>query len=118
MCLPLCYCASKIWKKKVVVVLCMLKMRAFSAQAQSQQIEQTSGRSSSVAPILEQLYRKSASAWPELIPFIHHQEVTKVKNDIKGKCVSVIFDGTTHVCEAMVIVLLMITGIYSSVLCG
>ena len=41
----------------------------------------------------------------ELIPFIHHQEVTKVKNDINGKCVSVIFDGTTHVCEAMVIVI-------------
>ena len=32
----------------------------------------------------------------ELIPFIHHQEVTKVKNDINEKCVSVIFDGTTH----------------------
>ena len=28
----------------------------------------------------------------------------KVKNDINGKCVSVIFDGTTHVCEAMVII--------------
>ena len=31
--------------------------------------------------------------------------MTKVKNDINGKCVSVIFDGTTHVCEAMVIVI-------------
>ena len=40
----------------------------------------------------------------ELIPYIHHQEVTKVKNDINGKFVSVIFYGTTHVCEAMVIV--------------
>ena len=30
--------------------------------------------------------------------------MTKVKNDINGKCVSVIFDGTTHVCEAMVII--------------
>ena len=40
----------------------------------------------------------------ELILFTHHQEVTKVKNDIKGKCVSVIFDGTAHVCEAIVIV--------------
>ena len=31
--------------------------------------------------------------------------MTKVKNDINGKCVSVIFYGTTHVCEAMVIVI-------------
>ena len=59
-----------------------------------------------------------------LIPFIHYQEVTKVTKCIKGKCVSVIFDETTHVCEAMVIVLkfsdvlLMITGIYVNVLCG
>lgn len=41
----------------------------------------------------------------ELIPFIHHQEVAKIKDDIKGKQVSVIFDRTTHVREAMVIVL-------------
>ena len=48
---------------------------------------------------------------------IHHQEVTKVKNDINGKCVSVIFYGTTHVCEAMVIVIHFI-GVYNSVLQG
>ena len=32
------------------------------------------------------------------------EEHTSIKSDISGKNVSVIFDGTTHVCEAMVIV--------------
>ena len=40
----------------------------------------------------------------ELIPFIHSQEENKLQDDVKGKFVSIIFDGTTNVCEAMVIV--------------
>lgn len=41
----------------------------------------------------------------ELIPFILLQEEKKLLGEINKKHVSVIFDGTTHVCEAMVIVL-------------
>jgi hypothetical protein len=41
----------------------------------------------------------------QLVPFIHKQEQAIVKSEINGKEVSVIFDGTTHVCEAMVILL-------------
>ncbi len=45
----------------------------------------------------ENTYRLTGSQHlHELIPFIRHQEVTKVKDDIIEKCVSVIFDGTTH----------------------
>ena len=40
-----------------------------------------------------------------LIPFILQDEISKLKQDINGRHVSIIFDGTTHVCEAFVIVL-------------
>lgn len=40
-----------------------------------------------------------------LIPFILQSELTKIKSEIVGKNVSIIFDGTTHICEAFVIVL-------------
>ena len=40
-----------------------------------------------------------------LIPFILQNEVKKIKGEIAGKKVAIIFDGTTHVCEAFVIVL-------------
>ena len=39
-----------------------------------------------------------------LIPFILQNEV-KIKEDIAGKNVAIILDGTTHVCEAFVIVI-------------
>ncbi len=38
----------------------------------------------------------------QLIPFIHQQEQKNIKSLING---TIIFDGTTHVCEALVIVL-------------
>ena len=41
----------------------------------------------------------------ELIPCILDNEKKTIKDEIRGKCVSVIFDGTTHVCEAMAILL-------------
>ncbi len=41
----------------------------------------------------------------QLVPFIHNQEQAIIKSEIDGKEVSVIFDGTTHVCEAMIILL-------------
>ena len=39
----------------------------------------------------------------QLIPFIHQQEQISVKNQINQQEISIIFDGTTHVCEALVI---------------
>ena len=41
----------------------------------------------------------------DYIPFVQQLEQKRVKDQINGRQVSVIFDGTTHVCEALVIVL-------------
>ena len=41
----------------------------------------------------------------DYIPFVQQQEKKSVKDQINGRRVSVIFCGTTHVCEALVIVL-------------
>ena len=41
----------------------------------------------------------------QLIPFIHQEELNKIKREIHQRPLSIIFDGTTHVCEAFVIVL-------------
>ena len=41
----------------------------------------------------------------DLIPFILQEEQTRIKNEIEGKCVSVIFDGTTRLGEALAVVL-------------
>ena len=40
----------------------------------------------------------------ELIPFLLEQETAQLKKEINGKHLSIIFDGTTHVCEALVII--------------
>ena len=40
----------------------------------------------------------------QLVPFVQKQEQMAIKSEIEGKHLSVIFDGTTHVCEAMVVV--------------
>ena len=40
----------------------------------------------------------------ELIPVLHAREIAHVKTAIAGKHISIIFDGTTKVCEAMVII--------------
>ena len=63
MCLPLCYCASKIWKKNIVVVLCMDDESFFSSGSESvePEIEQASGGSSSMVSLLEQLKCPTAS---------------------------------------------------------
>ena len=47
----------------------------------------------------------SSSNLRHLLPFILQEEMTQRKKEIDGKPVSIIFDGTTHVCEAMVVVL-------------
>ena len=41
----------------------------------------------------------------DYIPFVQQQEQKSVNDQINGRQVSVIFYGTTHVCEALVIVL-------------
>lgn len=41
----------------------------------------------------------------EYIPFIHGNEVEEIKKEIRDKSVSMIFDGTTHLDEAIAIVL-------------
>ena len=41
----------------------------------------------------------------DLIPFIHNQEFESIREEINGKDVSVIFDGTTHLGEALAIVI-------------
>lgn len=46
----------------------------------------------------------------QLIPFILEKELTELKQSIEGKLVSVIYDGTTHVCEALVVVLWYLDG--------
>ena len=41
----------------------------------------------------------------ELIPFIHKEQQCEIKREITNRQVAVIYDGTTHVCEAMVVIL-------------
>ena len=45
----------------------------------------------------------------QLIPFIHQKELSRIKREIRQRPLSIIFDGTTHVCEAFVIVLRYLT---------
>lgn len=49
------------------------------------------------------------SNFSQLIPFIHQEEMNQVMKEIHGKHLSVIVDATTHVAEALVIVLRFIT---------
>ena len=54
----------------------------------------------------ENVYRLSDSTnIYSLIPFIRQQEQASIQKEISGKNVSVIFDGSTHVCEALAIIL-------------
>ena len=45
----------------------------------------------------------------DLIPFIVQEEEARIKDEIKNKHLGVIFDGTTHTCEALAIVLRFIS---------
>ena len=54
----------------------------------------------------ERGYRLSSSSnMRQLVPFILSEEINKVKQEISGRSVSIIFDGTTHVAEAFVLIL-------------
>ena len=41
----------------------------------------------------------------QILPFILHEEMLRIKKEISGKPVSIIFDGTTHVTEAFAVVI-------------
>ena len=43
------------------------------------------------------------------IPFIHQEELSRIKQEILNQPLSIIFDGNTHVCEAFVVVLCYLT---------
>ena len=45
----------------------------------------------------------------QLIPLIHQEELSWIKEEILNQPLSIIFDGTTHVCEAFVVVLHYLT---------
>ena len=45
----------------------------------------------------------------DLIPFILSEEVAQIKGKINGKFVGVVFDGTTHICEALAVVIRFIS---------
>ena len=45
----------------------------------------------------------------QLIPFIHQEELSRIKQEILNQPLSIIFEGTTHVCEAFVVVLHYLT---------
>ena len=47
----------------------------------------------------------SSSHLRQLIPFIQQEELSRIKREIAKRPISIIFDGTTHVCEAFVVVI-------------
>ena len=47
----------------------------------------------------------TSSSLSQLISFILENEIAHLKDEIGGQHVSIIFDGTTHVCEALVVLL-------------
>jgi len=52
--------------------------------------------------------RHNSTNMRQLVPFILSEELKKVKQEISGRCVSIIFDGTTHVAEAFVLIVCFI----------
>ena len=59
----------------------------------------------------------SATNLRQLLPFLHREELNVLKREIANKSLSIIFDGTTHVCEAMVIIVWYITDDWVIKLC-
>jgi len=45
----------------------------------------------------------------DIVPLIFSQEQAQIKEELNGKDLLVIFDGTTHLCEAMAIVVQFIS---------
>jgi hypothetical protein len=46
----------------------------------------------------------------DLIPFIHQEEIHRIQQEIAGRKVSVIFDGTSRLGEALAIIVRFVTG--------
>ena len=44
----------------------------------------------------------------QFVPFILENEINRLKEEISGKHVGIVFDGTTHVNEALVVVLRLV----------
>ena len=51
----------------------------------------------------------SSTNLSQLIPLIHQEELSRIKQEILNQSLSIIFDGTTHVSEAFVVVLRYLT---------
>ena len=47
----------------------------------------------------------TSSSLRQLLPFILQNEISLLKEEIDGKYLSILFDGTTHVCEALVVII-------------
>ena len=51
----------------------------------------------------------SSTLLRQLIPFILQEELSRIKREILNRPLSIIFDGTTHVCEVFVVVVHYLT---------
>ena len=47
----------------------------------------------------------TSSSLRQLLQFIRQNDICHLKKEIEGKYVSILFDGTTHVCEALVVII-------------
>ena len=47
----------------------------------------------------------TSSSLRQLLPFILQNEISLLKKEIDGKYLSILFDGTTHVCKALVVII-------------
>ena len=47
----------------------------------------------------------TSSSLRQLLPFILQNEISLLKKEIDGKYLSILFDGTTHICEALVMII-------------
>jgi hypothetical protein len=65
------------------------------------------------ADCLRELLEEDSTTLTSASNLILHQEMVKLKSEVQGRPISIIFDGTTHVCEAMVIVLCFIDAQWS-----
>ena len=83
----------------------------------------TSGMPRSKLDCFRELLEENAltlTIMSQLLPFVLSQERDRVKAAINGKPISIIFDGTTHVCEALVIIvgILLIIGLLGKMFAG
>ena len=85
--------STRVYRVKVVKALLRAGIPIQKADALRELLEET-GYSLS-----------DSSHLRELVPFILEQETHRLKEEVRGKHLSIIFDGTTHVCEALVVII-------------